>query len=260
MKEETDLIKIKGYANHLLMSGIAKTPYSPAVVQHPFTNSGIVCLRNSSGQTGLFDLTADQKVLADWRQQLADQIERAKSVMDIYTMLNKAYCLLFLKGIRQFLSLEDFSELLADAWIRSEYPNDDSDINQPQLLSLFRDAESTALMNTDEYAVWAALPDPVTVYRGVTSYNAKHIRRMSWTLDRKTAEWFAHRFRENGTVYQARIPKDSVYAFFNGRNEAEIIVDPEFLTDITEAHSEDSAFEQQRLPHEQEDEMQMTLS
>ena len=92
MKEEPDLIKIKGYANLLLISGIAKTPYSPAIVQHPFTNSGIVCLRNNSGQPELFDLTADRKALADWWKQLAVQINRAKSVMDIYTMLNKAYC------------------------------------------------------------------------------------------------------------------------------------------------------------------------
>ena len=260
MKEKTDLIKIKGYANLLLLSEIAKTPYSPAIVQHPFTNSGIVCLRNSSEQPELFDLTKDQKALADWRKQLAVQINRAKSVMDIYTMLNKAYCLTFLKGVRQFLSSEDFSGLLSDAWIRSEYPNDDPDMSQQQLLSLFRDAEPTALMNTDEYAVWAALPDPVTVYRGVTSYNANHIRRMSWTLDRKTAEWFARRFGENGTIYQARISKNSVYAYFNRRNEAEIIVNPKSLMDITEVQSEDAAFEQQSLPHEQEDEMQMALS
>ena len=178
MKEETDLIKIKGYANLLLISGIAKTPYSPAIVQHPFTNSGIIYLKNGSGQPKLFDLTKDQKALADWRKQLAVQINRAKSVMDIYTMLNKAYCLTFLKEVRQFLSSEDFSELLSDAWIRSEYPNDDPNMSQQQLLSLFRDAEPTALMNTDEYAVWAALPDPVSVYRGVTSYNAKHIQRI----------------------------------------------------------------------------------
>lgn len=260
MKVETDLIKIKGYANLLLMSEIAKTPYSPAIVQHPFTNSGIICLKNSSGQPELFDLTADQKALADWRKQISDRIGQANSVTEIYAMLNKAYCLLFLKEIRQFLSSEDFSELLADAWIRSEYPNDDPDINQPQLLSLFRDAEPTALMNIDEYAVWAALPDPVTVYRGVTSYNAKHIRRMSWTLERKTAEWFARRFGENGTIYQARISKNSVYAYFNRRNEAEIIVNPKSLMDITEVQSEDAAFEQQSLPHEPEDEMQMALS
>ena len=260
MKEETDLIKIKGYENLLLISETAKTPYSPAIVQHPFTNSGIVCLRNSSGQPGLFDLTKDQKALADWRKQLAVQINRAKSVMDIYTMLNKAYCLTFLKGVRQFLSSEDFSGLLSDAWIRSEYPNDDPDMSQQQLLSLFRDAEPTALMNTDEYAVWAALPDPVTVYRGVTSYNANHIRRMSWTLDRKTAEWFAHRFGENGTVYQARIPKDSVYAFFNGRNEAEIIVDPQCLTELTRVQSEENGYEPaDRTEYEESDDMEMSM-
>lgn len=116
-------------------------------------------------------------------------------------------------------------------------------MSQQQLLSLFQDAEPTALMNTDEYAVWVALPEPVTVYCGVTSYNTNHIRRMSWTLEQKTAEWFAHRFGENGTVYQARIPKDSVYAFFNRRNEAEIIVDPQCLAEIAAMQCEKSEYE-----------------
>ena len=58
---------------------------------------------------------------------------------------------------------------------------------------------------------------------------------MSWTLEQKTAEWFAHRFGEDGTVYEAQIPKQYIYALFNGRGEAEVIVDPKCLTDIAEA-------------------------
>ena len=58
---------------------------------------------------------------------------------------------------------------------------------------------------------------------------------LSWTLDKEKAEWFAHRFGEDGTVYQARIGKEHILAFFNARNESEVIIDPDRLTDITEA-------------------------
>lgn len=53
--------------------------------------------------------------------------------------------------------------------------------------------------------------------------------------DYQTAEWFAHRFGEEGTVYQAQIGKEHILAFFSGRNESEVIVDPKYLTNITEA-------------------------
>lgn len=67
------------------------------------------------------------------------------------------------------------------------------------------------------------------------SYNAKNIKALSWTLDRETAEWFAHRFGEEGTVYEAQIPKKYILAFFNGRNESEVVVDPKHLEQIMES-------------------------
>ena len=42
-------------------------------------------------------------------------------------------------------------------------------------------------------------------YRGVTMFNAKNVKVLSWTLDRSVVEWFASRFDEDGTVYQAQI-------------------------------------------------------
>ena len=64
--------------------------------------------------------------------------------------------------------------------------------------------------------------------------NAKNIKALSWTLDKDTAEWFAHRFGENGTVYEAQIQKKYIYAFFNSRNESEVIVDPKHLIAIAQ--------------------------
>lgn len=72
----------------------------------------------------------------------------------------------------------------------------------------------------------------LTVYRGVTSYNSKSIKVMSWTLSLDTAKWFSNRFGEKGTVYKAHIRKQYVFALLNGRNESEVVVDPEYLTDV----------------------------
>ena len=90
-------------------------------------------------------------------------------------------------------------------------------------------------MDAKELRRFQALEDPATVYQGLTSHNAKNIRALSWTLDRDTAEWFAHRFGEEGTVYEAQIPKKYILAFFNGRNESEVVVDPKHLEQIMES-------------------------
>lgn len=90
-------------------------------------------------------------------------------------------------------------------------------------------------MDEEEQQVYDSLEDAVTVFRGVTPYNRRNIKVLSWTLDRRTAEWFAHRFGEEGTVYEAKIRKEHIHAYFNGRNESEVIVDPKYLEQLMES-------------------------
>lgn len=97
-------------------------------------------------------------------------------------------------------------------------------------------------MDKDEYKKFTDLPESITVYRGVNEYNAENIKALSWTLNKDTAEWFANRFGNNGTVYQAEIEKQHIFAVFDGRNESEVIVDPKYLTDITEVQDMTSDF------------------
>lgn len=81
-----------------------------------------------------------------------------------------------------------------------------------------------AVMDKDEKAELRALPDTLTVYRGaIEEMNAEG---MSWTLEPKRAEWFAHRFERGGTpvVIEARVAKAEVLAHFTGRNESEIVL------------------------------------
>lgn len=44
MKKETDLQKVKEIAGTMLMTPIHTTLYSPVIVQHPFTTSGITAV------------------------------------------------------------------------------------------------------------------------------------------------------------------------------------------------------------------------
>ena len=123
-----------------------------------------------------------------------------------------------------------------------EAPHNDPDLSKADLISMFKSADPQSLMDDDEYKQFQTMDDTVTVYRGVTSYNADNVKALSWTLNKETAEWFAQRFDEDGTVYEAQIGKEHIYAVFNGRNESEVILDPQYLTDITEIEDVTSDF------------------
>lgn len=79
------------------------------------------------------------------------------------------------------------------------------------------------LMDADEIEILKNLPKTMTIYRG-TDLN---VNSMSWTRNLKTARWFAKRCQ--GRVYRAKVHKEQIIAYFGGRNEQEIVVDPSNL-------------------------------
>ena len=162
-------------------------------------------------------------------------------------MVTKSYKLAFLKHALPYLSEQDTASLLAQTWIIAEAPNSDPNINKRELITLFRSVDPKKLMDEEEYKLFYSLDNVVTIYRGVTSHNAKNVRALSWTLDRATAEWFATRFNEQGTVYEAQIDKQHICAVFLGRNEAEVIVDPKYLQGITPIQSQQEELQMKGL-------------
>ena len=234
MKEQTDLDAVKALARAMLELDIEQTKLSPLVVKHPFTDNGIAGVRRPDGGIAIADLLNKTDELDLWRKQVGGVIDEADSAFQIYMMVTKSYALGFLKFARNSLSEKDFAGILADAWIRTEAPNNDPNLSKRDLLSLFKATDPALLMSEEDYQQFKDLDDVVTVYRGVTSMNAKNVKALSWTLDRDTAEWFATRFGENGIVYEAQIQKQYIYAYFSGRNESEVIVDPKYLMELTQ--------------------------
>jgi hypothetical protein len=102
---------------------------------------------------------------------------------------------------------------------------------------MFRAADLKILMDAEEQEKLEALGDTVTVYRGVHSAKSNGVKAMSWTLDQETAAWFAGRYGRQGCVYEAKIEKAHICALFLGRNESEVILNPKYLTDITQVQT-----------------------
>lgn len=243
MRKETDMDGLKSLAHTLLLFEPVPTEYSPMIVKHPFTDSSIVLLKDGNGEVPQFaDITEDKAAFKTWQEEMKKQIDALSSPGQFLLMLTKSYYLGFLKYAEPYLSQQDFSEFLATAWIINEAPNADPNFSQRKLLGLFKKAEPESLMAEDEYQRLQDLEETVTIYRGVTSHNAGRVKVLSWTLDKQTAEWFAHRFGEDGTVYEAEIDKAHIYALFNGRNESEVIIDPKYLMNLSEVQDMDEGF------------------
>ena len=90
--------------------------------------------------------------------------------------------------------------------------------------------ERKFLMDDEERNFLQELPEQVTIYRGMTEVEFRRKSfGVSWTLDRRVAEFFAFSYGRNHstnhlkkTVCKITIHKNEVIAFLNGRKESEI--------------------------------------
>ena len=238
--EELEQMDVRRTALELILNGEgAVTPYGVVYdngmkLERAYDGQHLPCYYYG-GDITFGDLMGSPDDLARWRQMVGEQIDEADSAISIFSLLNRSYYMAFIKYAALYLSEENLGQLLSNAWILNETPNQDPNISKRELVSLFRSISPQHLMDEEELRRYQELDDPVTVYRGVTSYNAGNVRALSWTLERKTEEWFAHRFGEKGIVYKAQIPKKHILAFFNNRGEAEVVLDPQHLKQVLES-------------------------
>ncbi len=229
--KETDLDKVKAMAKVFLEIEIGETEMSPAIVQHPFANSGFYPCRSDDGNLRVIDITTPQG-LKEWKKIMRERIDSITSIGGLFLYVNKPYSMTLLKYVQHYLSSQDYAKMLAECWIREEQPNMNPSITKTELTNMFKRADKKFLMSEREYKKWHDLPEKLTIYRGVTEYNGKNIRALSWTTNYDTAKWFTGRYGEKGKVYQAEIDKKHILAYIDQRGESEIIVEPKYLKDI----------------------------
>ena len=186
MKKCTDLNSVKEVARCLLYTDVHKVENYSFIVKHPFTDTTFATIvRNPDKATEneVINILESESNLNRWREYVAERIDSAESTDEIYCRITKPYRLTFMKYAGRYLSEKDFAEMLCAAWITSENPNSDVNVSQSELLQMFRSADKSLLMTAEERKRLDELDNPVTVYRGVTPYNAKSVKAMSWTLD-----------------------------------------------------------------------------
>lgn len=80
------------------------------------------------------------------------------------------------------------------------------------------------MMNKAEQQVYSQFKDVVEVYRGSSPEN---LEGYSWTLSKQVAEQFAARsYAGNPLISYSAVDPEDIHAYFNGRDEQEIIINP----------------------------------
>jgi len=222
---DTDLQGVKRVAKQLIWAVDIELLKDMPLCNHPYTMSNIVMIGGPHGDVQMIDIT-DKDNFKLWANDLSRRIDSLKRVIDIYILVRDPYKLTFLKFVKEYLSEEDFTELFADAWVDEENPNMDANVSLKTAVSWFKECKKELLMVKEDLEYYNSLPDEVTVYRGVAVGRVPN--GLSWTDKLKTAKWFAHRYdkdEETGYVQKAVVPKSKILAYFNTRNEDELVVD-----------------------------------
>lgn len=120
---------------------------------------------------------------------------------------------------------------LAETW-----SSGDPDDTDPRFLALWRKAFAANGRRILRDRPGSKLGGTIlTLYRGQDEGAPFGI---SWSLDRRVAERFAHgaatrQSHRGGVVYMGKVPRAAAMGYMVGRNEAEVIIDPKSLLDIT---------------------------
>ena len=231
MLKQTDLTEIKNNVSLPFLYLDIEPTNIPFCVFHPYleTSTVAVALDKSkpmdSHNMKIADILTDKEAYVQWREMTAEKIQNATTIGKLYLMVRKSYRLTFVKYAKEYMSLKDFSTYLSDAWVSSENPNQDVNCSLDMLISWFKQADKKSLMNTEEYKVYDSLPDELRIYRGVTV--GREPKGLSWTAELGKAKWFAHRFDRDdkiGYIETAIVKKEDVLAYFNTRDEDELVV------------------------------------
>ena len=159
---ETNLAALKTLAHTLLWFDIQPTKLSPLVVKHPFTDSGLVGIRNEDGSLSAGNLLDDPGALHSWRENVRQQINEAETAAGLLLLVTKPYRLGYLKLAAPYLCEQDAALFLSYAWISTESPNDDPNLSKRNLLDMFRSIDPHRLMNEGEYDLFRRLDDVMT--------------------------------------------------------------------------------------------------
>ncbi len=195
-------------------------------------------------------------IVDDWIKDLNDSLQMANGKNEIYQSLGQSkfigiYINIKVSAIDEELTFESvlvidedpMKRLLThthnlsdcDFWnyIGEFYMRSSGSIDVLQLLKLIFSSKrqnKDCLMTLEEKQYLDLLPEEIEIHRGMSVTESKNKNYgMSWSLSKKIAEFFAYEYYQTiasgkpMTVVTIKIPKNEAIAYFNRRDEDEIL-------------------------------------
>jgi hypothetical protein len=201
------------------------------MINHPLIHEFYV-----PGQNGRYNRSLELK-----REQIEEWEKEGKWASILFVYIERPYRLEYLNHYSADMPDDVYWDLVGDVWTDSE--------NIWQHLDEWREAFSSDrpgrehLMVSeandelaDERSYLDSLPDIIKVYRGTSAPDSIG-SGLSWTLDRDKALFFAKRLKLRGQtarIISGKVRKENVIAFFDRREEKEIVCFPEHIFDRME--------------------------
>lgn len=221
--KETNLDEVKKIARMFLFLPYEESEAGKLFLIHPFYETAYQGMMTENGMQ-IFDITENKTAFEKVQDIYLGRIAEAESVDILFSIMRTSYWLTFIKYAEPYLSKQDFSTMLGEVWTMEENPNGDVNVKPRNSAAMFKRANKKFLMNDEEYAVYSKLPSEFVVYRGVAQGRVE--KGLSWTRKLSEAKWFSNRFNtpnKKGYVLKGTIKKDKVLAYFNRRDENEIV-------------------------------------
>ncbi len=150
------------------------------------------------------------------KKEHVDRLMAEGKTDEVLVYYERPYRMRFLLEHQDQIPIEQLRESLIWVWMDTEFPRQ---FGYVPVLRLFRRAGY--LTDTDK-----RLSGMLSIFRGCTP---KWRRGISWTLDAEKVGWFATRLGLKGKVYAGTVEADKILAYFVGRGEEEVVVDPKSI-------------------------------
>lgn len=245
--KETDIEQIREVAKGLLwLDPNDMLVPSVGMTMHPYFDFPVTAYKDENGELKMVQIFGiEENRQEEYRHNLENVCNYISGTIDksnlteIFMKVRQPYHFALLKFSMPYMTKEDFDKWLGDTWVSSENPNQDANVSISEFIEWFSEADKTTMMNDDELEYYNKLPDIVEVYRGVAVGRAES-EGLSWTCNFETAEWFANRFNTEeqlGYIIKGKIKKENVFAYFNRRNEDEILCNSDEIYDVERVHT-----------------------
>ncbi len=230
----TNMEAILNHAMELLNQPVTEDDMEDFLcTNHPLLPYRYISCYLTGGYNGI-DIIKNPKDLEMVREAKRKELNECAAPLDVFKIIVRKHRFRFLKDCEQWLSVEDLSTVLRYIWDTSEYADNTKVWSKKDIARLFSECDLRILMSEEEYEAYEALPDELTVYRGVCRSNKKLVKSFSWTLEEDAVgigRYLGYDFLRFGSVtgkaYTAKIKKQDVIAYFGHRSE--VIVNPSKL-------------------------------